>query len=173
LLPAPAVIWRMTSRRREENYFRYARAHFALDVLDSCAVTPDDPDRKVPNPAKKTASAAVSAAKKDLAAAETARQDKLAALRSPAPGTAAVITNAKLAELDAPVDAARRKLDAARAAAKAVPAKIPLSQHNPDMVKLDAQTKLITHAIRMAAYNAETILARALNGHYARAGDEA
>ena len=41
------------------------------------------------------------------------------------------------------------------------------------MVRLDAQTKLITHAIRMAAYNAETILARALNGHYARAGDEA
>ena len=172
LLPAPAVIWRMTCRWREENYFRYARAHFALDALDSYAVTPDDPDRKVPNPAKKTASAAVSAANKDLAAAAAARQDKLAALRSPAPGTAAVITNAKLAELDAPVDAARRKLDAARAAAKAVPAKIPLSQHNPDMVKLDAQTKLITHAIRMAAYNAETILARALNGHYARAGDE-
>ena len=171
LLPAPAVIWRMTSRWREENYL-LARDCFALDVLDSYAVTPDDPDRKVPNPAKKTASAAVSAANKDLAAAAAARQDKLAALRSPAPGTAAVITNAKLAELDAPVDAARRKLDAARAAAKAVPAKIPLSQHNPDMVKLDAQTKLITHAIRMAAYNAETILARALNGHYARAGDE-
>ena len=41
------------------------------------------------------------------------------------------------------------------------------------MVQLDTETKLITHAIRMAAYNAETILARALNGHYARAGDEA
>ena len=133
---------------------------------------PRRPGRRVPNPAKKTASAAVSAANKDLAAAAAARQDKLAALRSPAPGTAAVITNAMLAGLDAPVDAARRKPGAARAAAKAVPAKIPLSQHNPDMVKLDAQTKLITHAIRMAAYNAETILARALNGHYARAGDE-
>ena len=83
-----------------------------------------------------------------------------------------MITNAALARLDAPVDAARHKLQAAQATAKAVPAKIPLSQHNPGMVKLDAQTKLITHAIRMAAYNAETILARALNGHYARAGDE-
>ena len=170
LLPPPAVIWRMTSRWREENYFRYARAHFALDALDSYA--PDDPDRKVPNPAKKTASAAVTAAKKDLAAAQAARESKLAALRSPAPGTATVITNAALASLDAPVDAARRKLGAAQAAAKAIPAKIPLSQHHPGMVRLDAQTKLITHAIRMAAYNAETILARALNGHYARAGDE-
>jgi len=84
-----------------------------------------------------------------------------------------VITNAMLARLDAPVDAARRKLQAAQAAAKAAPAKIPLQDHNPGMVRLDAETKLITHAIRMAAYNAETALARALTGAYARADDEA
>jgi hypothetical protein len=41
------------------------------------------------------------------------------------------------------------------------------------MVRLDAGTKQITHAIRMAAYNAETALARALHGHHARASDEA
>jgi hypothetical protein len=41
------------------------------------------------------------------------------------------------------------------------------------MVRLEAEAKQITHAIRMAAYNAETALARALDGHYARAGDEA
>ena len=40
-------------------------------------------------------------------------------------------------------------------------------------MRLETETKLITHAIRMAACNAETILARALHGHYARAGDEA
>ena len=52
-LAAGEVCWRLTSRWREENYFRYARTHFALDALDSHAATPDDPDRKVPNPAKK------------------------------------------------------------------------------------------------------------------------
>jgi hypothetical protein len=41
------------------------------------------------------------------------------------------------------------------------------------MVRLDTETKQVTHAIRMAAYNAETTMARALDGHYARAGDEA
>jgi len=41
------------------------------------------------------------------------------------------------------------------------------------MARLDTETKQITHAIRMAAYNTETALARALAGHYARAGDEA
>ena len=172
-LPAASIIYRMTSRWREENYFRYGRAHFALDALDTYAVTPEDPERMVPNPAKKTAAAAVKTAKKALTAAEAAREARLAALRHPAPGTAAVITNQALARLDAPVDAARRDLQAAQAAARAVPAKIPLSEHNPDMVKLDTETKLITHAIRMAACNTETILARALNGRYARAGDEA
>ena len=172
-LPAAAVIYRMTSRWREENYFRYGRAHFALDALDTYAITPEDPARMVPNPAKKTAAAAVSTAKKDLVQAEAARQRKLDALRQPAPGTAVVITNQALARLDTPVDAARRDLAAAKAAARAVPAKIPLAEHNPDMVKLDTETKLITHAIRMAACNTETILARTLNTCYARASDEA
>ncbi len=42
------------------------------------------------------------------------------------------------------------------------------------MVRPDTETKQITHAIRMAAYNAETALARVLDGHYALVcGDEA
>jgi hypothetical protein len=173
-LPPAAVVFGMGSRWREENYFRYGRAHFALDALDTYAVTPEDPDRKVPNPAKKTAAFAVKTAKKDLAAAEAARDAKLTALRSPAPGQPAVlITNQALAKLDTPVTTARQRLADAQAAAKAIPAKIPLAQHNPDMVRLDTETKLITHAIRMAACNAETTLARALNGAYARADDEA
>ena len=45
------------------NYFRYGRDYFALDAPDCYAVTPDDPDRMVPNPAKKTASAPVKTAR--------------------------------------------------------------------------------------------------------------
>src|ERR1035441_7837443 len=82
-LPPAGVVHAMTGRWREENYFRYARAHFALDALDSYDVTPDDPKRMVPSPAKKTAAAAVKAAKKTLADAEAARQAKLAALQPP------------------------------------------------------------------------------------------
>jgi len=171
-LPAGGVIYRMTSRWREENYL-LGRDCFALDALDSYATVPDDPGRLVPNPAKKTAAATVKTAKKALATAGAARAQELAALRSPAPGTSAVITNQMLATLERPVAAARRELEAAQAAARAVPAKIPLAGHAPEMVRLDTETKLITHAIRMAARNAETILARALHSHYARAGDEA
>jgi transposase len=172
-LAAGDVCWRLTSRWREENYFRYARTHFALDALDSHAATPDDPGRLVPNPAKKAAAAQVRHAEILAAAAQAHRDTTLAALRNPAPGQPVTITNQMINALDTPVEASHRELEAAQDAAAAVPARIRLGEINPDMVRLDAEVKQITHAIRMAAYNAETLLARGLDGHYARAGDEA
>jgi len=172
-LTAGEVCWRLSSRWREENYFRYAHTRFALDALDSYAATPDDPDRMVPNPARKTAAARVRQAEAAAQAAETARDAALLQLRSPAPGRAAYLSNQMVNALDAPVEAAYLELDQAEDVAAATPARIPLGTLAPDMIRLDAETKQITHAIRMAAYNAETTLARALDGHYARAGDEA
>jgi transposase len=172
-LPAGEVCWRMSARWREENYFRYARTRFALDALDSYAAAPDDPDRMVPNPARKAAAARIRAAEQAITAAETARDAALLELRSPAPGQAAWISNQVINALAAPVEAAYQELEEAGQAAAATPARVALSTLAPDMVRLDAETKQITHAIRMAAYNAETALARALDGHYARAGDEA
>jgi hypothetical protein len=167
------VCWRLSSRWREENYFRYARTRFALDALDSYAAAPDDPDRMVPHPARKTAAARVRQAEAAAQAAGAARDAALLQLRSPAPGQAAYLTNQVINALNAPVQDAWRELDEAGQAAAAIPARIPPGTLAPDTVRLDAETKQITHAIRMAAYNAETTLARALDGHYARAGDEA
>ena len=127
----------------------------------------------MPNPARKTAAARVRHAEAAAQAAEAARDAALLQLRSPAPGQAAYLSNQVINALAAPVEAAWRELDEAGQAAAAVPARVPLGTLSPDMVRLDAETKQITHAIRMAAYNAETTLARALDGHYARAGDEA
>jgi len=172
-LPAGEVCWRLTARWREENYFRYARTRFALDALDSYAAAPDDPDRMVPNPAKKTAAARVRQAEAAAQAAEAARDAALLQLRSPAPGQASYLTNQVINALAAPVEASRRELEDADTAAASTPARIPLGTLAPDMVRLEAEVKQITHAIRMAAYNAETALARALDGHYARTGDEA
>jgi hypothetical protein len=172
-LPAGEACWRMSSRWREENYFRYARTHFALDALDSYAAVPDDPDRLVPSPAKKAAAARVRRAEAAAGTAEASRDASLLELRSPAPGHAALLTNQQVNQLNAPVRAAYDELEAAEAAAAATPARVRLGDLAPDMVRLDAETKQITHAIRMAAYNTETILARALDGHYARARHEA
>ena len=127
----------------------------------------------VPNPAKKAAAARVRRAEAAAGTAEAERDASLLKLRSPAPGQPALITNQELNALNAPVQAAYAELDAVQAEAAATPARIRLGDLSPDMVRLDAETKQITHAIRMAACNAETTLARALDGHYAAARDEA
>ena len=79
------MCWRLTSRWREENYFRYARTRFAVDALDYYAAAPDDPDRMVPKPARKTTAARIKAAEATVTAAEAARDVALLQLRSPAP----------------------------------------------------------------------------------------
>jgi transposase-like protein len=172
-LQAGEVSWRMTSRWREENYFRYARTRFALDALDSHAAAPDNPDRMVPNPAKKAAASQARQAEALTAAAEADRDARLAALRNPPPGQPATITNQMINQLNVPVEAAWRELEEAENATAAAPARIRLGDLAPDMMRLETEVKQITHAIRMAAYNAETTLARALDGRYARAGDDA
>jgi transposase-like protein len=172
-IAAGEACWRMTSRWREENYFRYARTHFDLDALDSYAATPDDPGRMVPSPAKKTAAAQVRRAETLAEQAEAERDARLAALRNPPPGTASYLTNPMINALNAPVDKAWAELGQAEIAAAGVPARIRLGDLAPDMMRLEAEVKQITHAIRMAAFNAQTTLASALDGRYSRAGDEA
>jgi len=68
---------------------------------------------------------------------------------------------------------AQERLGQASAQSRATPTHLPLGQVRPDARLLDEERKLITHAIRMSAYNAESILARMLHDHYARADDEA
>ncbi len=70
--PDPAVLAHaLFSRWRQENFFRYMRARFDLDALDTYTVVPDDPDRSVPNPAKKDAARRTRDLKTTIAAGET------------------------------------------------------------------------------------------------------
>jgi len=174
-LPVEQVIYRMGSRWRQENYFRYARMHFDLDSHDAYATTEDDPTRLVPNPGKKKAHKQLLAARarydRALAATDAAMLDVV----SPPPGESVLITNTDHDRLTADLRAAESNLDTAQAAHRAVPARLPLAQVNPGQQVLDVQTKLISHAIRIAAFNTATALARAIRVHtgYARANHEA
>ncbi len=174
-LPTAQVIHRMGSRWRQENYFRYARMHFALDAHDSYAATEDDPARPVPNPAKKRAYQQVQAARARHEQAAAHTDAALLAARSPKPGGPVLITNTEHDAITAPLWQAAADLHAAQAAHQATPTRVPLGQLNPGQQVLDTQTKLLTHAIRMAAFNTATTLARELRLHtgYARKNDEA
>jgi hypothetical protein len=162
-LPAGEIAARMFNRWRQENYFRYARAHFALDALDSYTTVDDDPKRSVPNPAKRAAQRQVRRLEQVVADA----QATLGRHRN-TPQLAGTLD-----ELDTTLDEVRRQLDAARQAAADTPARLPLAQIAPHARLLDSEPKLLTHACRIAAYNAESALARLAAPHYARANDEA
>ena len=174
-LPAAEIRYRMGSRWRQENHYRYGRIHFDLDSHDTYSAGDDDPTRMVPNPAKKPAYQQVEKARRALHSAETLRDHELLVASCPPPGATTVLTNAMIETINADVHAAETTLDAALAAHQAIPARLPLAQVNPGQQVLDTETKLIHHAIRIAAFNTAQSLARAIvtSTGYARADDEA
>lgn len=171
LAPA-AVAYRMANRWRQENYFKYAREHFALDALDSYADQGDDMGRLVPNPAKARAADAVVAARRDLATANAGLVDALddAGARAGRPGGGGKATVSPA--VGRGLAKAKADLAGAKTASAGTPSHLPLSAVRPGSRVLETERKLLTHAIRMSAYNAESALARLLRPHYARGDDE-
>ena len=164
-VPAAEVAYAMFNRWRQENYFRYGRAHFALDALDSYEARPDDPDRTVPNTKRKGLQAKLRKARAALAHAEAAIGQ--AAVRNE-DHKRPTVRGFKIA--NAPLTAARNEaaaeVERLEAAVAAAPTRAPLSSLRPEATVLDEERKLVTHAIRMATYNAESALARLLAGHF-------
>ena len=158
----PAVIAHlMFSRWSQENFFRYMRAHYALDALDSYATEDDDPARSVPNPARKAADRALAAARQSLAVTEANE------------GRAALGGRRTDTEIAQAFGDAQAEIERLAEAAKAIPTRVPLGLVRPQAVRMTPERKRIHDAIRMATYNAESALARLLGPRYARADDEA
>jgi len=172
-LSGAEIAYRMSARWRQENYFKYAREHFALDALDSYADQSDDLDRLVPNPTKARALAHVSGARADLTAAhaDLAHALDTAAVKAGRPGNRGKATVDPAAGQT--LTAAQAELAAAKATSGTTPTHLPLSQVRPGSRLLETERKLLTHAIRMSAYNSESALARLLRPHYSRGDDEA
>jgi len=77
--------------------------------------------------------------------------------------------------INADMHAAQTALDAALDAHQVIPARLPLAEVHHGQQMLDTETKLIHHAIRIAAFNTAQSLARAIatDTGYTRADDEA
>jgi hypothetical protein len=130
-LSAAEVRYRMGSRWRQENHYRYARMHFDFDSHDTYRTSDDDGDRMVPNPAKKTAYAQVEKARRTLHSAQHTAKAELLAAHSPKPGTTVVLTNTMINTINTDLHAAQTALDAALAAHQAIPARLPLARSIP------------------------------------------
>ncbi len=160
--PDPAIIAHaMFHRWSQENFFRYMRAHYGLDALDTYATIDDDAARMTPNPARRHADRELRNARQLLAECEAAQGRASVGGRRPSPEILKAFADARV------------QVEQLAAAAKAIPAKAPLGQVRPHAVRLAPERKRIHDAIRMATYNAESTLARMLAPHYPRAEDEA
>jgi transposase len=170
-LEAVEVAYQMFSRWREENYFRYGRRHFALDALDSYKAYDDDPERSVPNPAKAQLRRKLRRARQQLSEAEAAYGQAAEGNQESQRRTMRGFKIAN-ADLGQQLQAARERVRALEVQVQDTPSRLPLKEVASGTQLLDAESKLVTHGVRMSAYNAESALARLLAPHYPRAEDE-
>jgi hypothetical protein len=167
------VAYRMFERWRQENFFKYMREEYLIDALTDYEVEPDDPQRSVPNPARK-------AVDKELRKARA----HVAGLRERYGSTALDYLEGRTATMRAFTDAEQRLQGELRKAddgvatlvarQKSLPARIPLCEapSAADAVKLSTERKHLTNVLKMVAYQIEGSLVELLRPHYARTHDE-
>jgi len=166
-LSAAMVPYRMFSRWRQENYFKYAEEEFALDALVEYGVEelPEATDRRNPQWLRltrrlKEARAEVTRLQGELGKEATANPE---ATRPTMRGFK--IAHAGLREQLQQVEAKVQRLLEQR---QKTPKRIPAG----DLKTLKTEKKLIADAIKMAAYQVETELLGMLQDHYGRADEE-
>ena len=171
-LPPVQVAYRMFDRWRQENFFKYLRAEYALDALVEYAAVPDDPTREVPNPAWAAVAAQLRQAQPQLDRVQAEYGlEALANLeqqRRTMRGFKSA--HAKLRQKISNVGARVLQLQKRRAT---VPRRVPVQAVTEDLiVKLAPERKHLTNLLKMVAYQAESDLFRLVAPHYRRAEDE-
>jgi hypothetical protein len=172
-LPLTVVAYRMFERWTQENFFRYMRQHFALDALLTYGVEPADPERTIPNPARKALRKQLAEARTTLKALEqeyghAAQQNPED--RRPTMRGFKIAPGALGQRIRTQVHVCHRLRVRLRALPDRVPLKAVLDEE--EIVKLAPEAKHLTDTIKMMAYRAETALVRCLAPYYAKTEDE-
>jgi hypothetical protein len=167
------LAYRMFSRWRQENFFRYMRHHFALDALVNYEAESADPLRLVPNPQKRAAKARVMAVQQKLQKLESeyARQQLKVGETT---GKKRVRCKNTAQRLAVEIHSLCRQRDNLKKEAAALPGHVPVKEVKEveKIVQLSPEAKHFTDTIKMVAYRAETALTRLLMPHYARNQEE-
>jgi DNA-binding CsgD family transcriptional regulator len=164
-LRAIVIAYRMFERWRQENFFKYMREEFLIDALTDYQIEPDNPERSVPNPARK-------AIEKELRKAR-ARLNKLketygATTLDYIEGRTPTLRAFTVAErrIHQQVKEGTYRLVELQAQQKSIPTRVPLAQARQD----EEPVKLST--LKLVAYQIESDLVNLIRPHYARTEDE-
>ena len=171
-LPAIVVAYRMFERWRQENFFKYIKAEYLIDALADYQIEPDDPNRSVPNPARK-------ALEKEMRRIRL-QVDKLRAryaettLGSRSPCLDQRKTKKEIRALRAAIQQVQGRLKKLQRQHRTLAARLPLAQAREGqvMVKLAAERKHLTNVLKMVAYNIESDLVQLIRPYYKRVEDE-
>jgi hypothetical protein len=172
-LSAIEVAYRMFTRWRQENFFKYMREEYLLDALVDYGIETADPEREVPNPEWNRLDAEIHKARADTErlAAHVGHEalDNLETQHRTMRGFK--IANARVS---GDVIAALRHLTDLRRRRDAVPKRVSAQQAagGAEVIRLATERKHLTNLIKMVAYQAESDLVAWINPHYARGGDE-
>lgn len=167
------VAYRMFERWRQENFFKYMRQEFLIDALSDYQVEPDDPERSVPNPARKAVDHELRQAR--------ARWNKLKQTYGDASldyieGRTPTVREFKAADqkIYQEIQEATERIAELAAQQKSLPLRVPLAEARPDqdLVKLSTERKHLTNVLKLVAYQIESDLVNLIRPHYARAEDE-
>jgi hypothetical protein len=172
-LRAVMVAYRMFERWRQENFFKYMREEFLIDTLTDYATEADNPDRLVPNPARKRADQQVRQARLEISRLREAYGATAVDYLNGRPTTMRAFTKEER-RIHRELEDATGRLATLVAQRKSVPTRIPLSQAPgaAEAVKLSTERKHLTNVLKMVAFQTEGALVQLLEPYYARHDDE-
>jgi hypothetical protein len=164
---AAAVAYHLFQRWRQENYFKYMEAEYALDALVEYAAEelPAEADR--PNPRRARLTKQLQQARAEV----TRLQSELGAqVEANTEQQRASVRGFKIAhaELRHRLHLAEQRVERLRRRRQKEPKRISAS----DRQQLPKEKKLVVDAFKMVAYQVETELLGLLEGEYARTADE-
>jgi molecular chaperone GrpE (heat shock protein) len=166
-LAAVQVVYRMFGRWRQENFFKYMEAEFALDALVEYGVEETSPEGDRPNPKRRRAEKRLRQARVEVVRLQAVLGEQAAANEESERPTmrgfkiAHAELREQLREAEAKVSRLQHKLEQ-------IPKRIPAS----DLKVLKREKRYVVDAIKMTAYQIETELLEMLREHYPRTDDE-
>ena len=164
-LPAEEVAWWMLGRWCQENWLKYMKEEFLLDVLVDYATEPDDPQREVVNPERRKLDRQLRAARtrlnrEEAKLAQWQRGERKARRKDRQDcQNCGKCRRCCLAAQQRAVSQAQAEVNQLLHQREQMPDKIPLGQASDrDPVKLSYERKLFTDTVKLCAYDIETRL---------------
>jgi len=172
-LKAIVVAHRMFERWRQENFFKYLREEYLIDALADYQVEPDDPDRSVPNPARKALEKEIRTVRVHLRKLQQ-RYGAMTIDHVHRRKHSVVRFEIEEEKVRKDIDKTADRIKKLKVQCESLPARVPLAdaRRGQQVIKLSTERKHLTNVLKMVAYQIESDLVEFVRPEYKRVEDE-